>query len=227
MLGLGYDRFRIADVFRVLYPHAEIKPVWVKVDSGSTTFSGLPENPGDLFQYSIIYLCNVNLRALALKYKNGIREYVRRGGALVVMGGHQGFERGGWRGSLVEETLPVEAVPTLHGGLLCWPQGLPLKIDRNAHWLDAISTASAPLVYYLHAATVKPSGQILVQAGDKPFLVTGSYGAGRVVCILGAAWGAPDPQATPFWQWDDWVDLIREVCWWAMKKPTALITENN
>ncbi|MBI4023848.1 MAG: hypothetical protein HY360_02640 [Verrucomicrobia bacterium] len=225
--GLGYDRFKIAEVFHVLRLNTETKVVWVKTDSGATTFSGFPEDPRDFFQYSIIYLCNVNMRALALKDKNAIREYVKRGGALVVMGGQQSYERGGWRGSLIEETLPVEAAPQLRGGLTCAPKGQALKINRKIPWLEAISTASSPLVYYLHAVAVKPSGQVLVEAGDKPFLVTGAYGEGRVVCILGIPWGDTGPQATPFWEWNDWVDLLREVCWWAMKNSTDLTMENS
>ncbi|MBU4211677.1 MAG: hypothetical protein KKD33_03735, partial [Verrucomicrobia bacterium] len=75
-------------------------------------------------------------------------------------------------------------------------------------------------------ATVKPTGQVLVWAGNKPFIVTGAYGEGRVVCILGVPWGDPGPTETGFWEWNDWVDLFREVCWWAMKNPADLTLEN-
>ena len=202
--GMGYERFRIADVFHLLHLNAKMTVVWLKGGKPE----GLPENPRDLFQYSIIYLCNVDLRNMTLKDKNAIREYVKRGGALVVMGGQKGYERGGWHGSLIEEAMPVEAAAALPGGLICTPQGLPLKIDRKLSRLEDISTASSPLAYYLHTVTVKPSAQVLVQAGDRPFLVTGTYGQGRVVCILGVPWGDPGPHETGFWQWDDWVYLF-------------------
>jgi hypothetical protein len=226
VVGFGYDRFRIADVFHSLHRDAEMTAVWVKTSNGVTTFSGFPEDPRDFFQYSILFLCNVNVRGMALKYKNALREYVKRGGALVVMGGHQGYERGGWRGSLIEEALPVEAAPTLRRGLICRPRGQPLQVNPQVPWLEAISTASSPLTYHLHAATVKPTGEVLVQAGDQPFLVAGAYSEGRVVCLLGLPWGDPGPHETPFWEWDDWVDLLREVCWWAMKSPVDLSVEN-
>ncbi|MDD5704808.1 MAG: glutamine amidotransferase [Kiritimatiellae bacterium] len=221
VMGLGYDRYRIADVVHAFGGNSTVKVVWAKNDQRGMTFVGLPEDPGALFQYSIIYLCNINLRGLGLKYKQAIREYVRRGGALVVMGGQQGYERGGWRGSLIEEALPVESAPAGRGGLIRAPRGLSLKINGKMPWLEGISTASSPLTHYLHAVTVKPTGTVLVQAGDKPFLVTGAYGQGRVVCLLGVPWGAPKPTETPFWGWDDWVDLLREVCWWALKNPTG------
>ena len=219
--GVGYDRFRLADVCHGLHPDARIKPVWVRSGRSGMSFVGLPERSADLFQYAIIYLCNVNVRSMALKYKNAIREYVKRGGALVVMGGQQGYERGGWKGSLVEETMPVEVAPALRGGLIHTPTGLVLSVCRDATWLEGVSTACAPRVYYLHAVTPKPSGRVLVRAGDRPFLVTGAYGKGRVVCILGVPYGDPGPQQTPFWEWDDWFDLLREVCWWAMRAQPA------
>jgi len=224
--GFGYDRFRIADVFHAMQLDARMKAVWCKNGMGGMSFVGFPEDPRELFQYSILYLCNVNVRCLALKYKNAIHEYVKRGGALIVLGGHQGYERGGWRGSLIEETMPVAATPALHGGLIHLPNGQPLTVNREIPWLGAISTASSPLTYYLHSVTVKPGGQVLAQAGDKPFIVAGEYGEGRVVCILGVPWGEPGEQGTPFWEWDDWVDLFREVCWWAVKNTTDVDGDN-
>jgi len=213
--GMGYERFRIADVFGVLALKTQMKVVWVK----GMELAGLPQDPRDLFGYSIVYLCNVNVRRMTLKDKNAIREYVKRGGALVVMGGQQGYERGGWRGSLVEQALPVTVAPAIRGGLVHVPAGQALTVTRDVPWLEAISTASSPRVYYLHAVTVKPTGRVLVTAGDRPFMVTGAYGKGRVVCILGLPYGDPRPEQTPFWQWGDWVHLFREVCWWAMRAP--------
>ncbi|MCG2661382.1 MAG: glutamine amidotransferase, partial [Kiritimatiellae bacterium] len=224
--GLGYDRFRMADVFHVLHRDAEMKAVWAKLGMGGMVVTGFPEDPSDLFQYSIIYLCNVNVRGIGLKYKNAISEYVKRGGALVILGGHQAYERGGWRGSLIEETMPIQVAPVMPGGLIHFKNGKSLKLNSECSWLEAVSTDCAPLVYYLHTATVKPTGQVLVWAGNKPFIVTGAYGEGRVVCILGVPWGDPGPTETGFWEWNDWVDLFREVCWWAMKNPADLTPEN-
>lgn len=233
--GLGYDRFRIADVFHVLHRDAEMKAVWVQLGMGGMmSFTGFPEDPCDLFQYSILYLCNVNVRSMGLKYKNAIREYVKRGGALVIMGGHQAYERGGWRGSLIEEAMPIQVAPAMPGGLIHFKNGKPLKVNSECSWLEAVSTDcpsgsgwDSPLVYYLHTATVKPVGQVLVRAGGKPFAVGGDYGEGRVLCILGVPWGeSPAPDKPGFWEWDDWVDLFRELCWWAMRNPVDLTVEN-
>lgn len=217
--GLGCDTFRVMDAFKMLHRDAEINVIWIKMERGVMNYQGLQENPGNLFQYSIICLCNANGRGLSLKYKNAIREFVKRGGALLMMGGHQSFERGGWRGSLIEEILPVEcSSPTLNG-ILVSRSGLALTVDASVPWRHTVTTECRPLVYYLHPATVKPSANVQVRAGDKPFLVTGSYGEGRVICVLGIPYGIPGARETPFWMWDDWIYLLRETCWWALKNP--------
>ena len=224
--GFGYDRYKIPETFHLLYIDGRMKAVWVRKGMGGMSFTGFPEEPRELFQYAIIYLCNVNLRSMALKYKNALYEYVKRGGALVVLGGHQAYERGGWGGSLLEEAMPVTVAPNLIGGMHYWPQGEELTVDHAAApWLEAISTAAKPRVYYAHKVTVKPGGLVLVRAGKEPFLVAGTYGAGRVICVLGVAWGEPGPGETPFWAWNDWIDLFRETCFWALQVPAVVPEE--
>ena len=39
--------------------------------------------------------------------KNMLAEYVRRGGGLIVFGGHKALDRAGLKGSLLEAVLPV------------------------------------------------------------------------------------------------------------------------
>ena len=218
--GMGFDQYRLADVIHVLHRDAQAKPVWVRMDRGRMLFDGFPENPRDLFQYSIIYLCDVSARCLTLKVKNALCEYVKRGGALVVLGGHQAFERGGWRGSMLETVLPVEPAPAVKDGILAFRTGQPLTLDAALPGRVGIADSALPLVYYLHRVRVKPGAQVWGRAGDAPFLVAGTCGEGRAVCVLGLPCGDPAAGATPFWAWDGWVTLLREVSWWAMKNPS-------
>ncbi|HEY3418535.1 MAG TPA: glutamine amidotransferase [Armatimonadota bacterium] len=224
--GLGYERYRIADVFHMLHRDAVLKVAWAKTGLGGINYTGLPDDPRDYFQYQIIFLSNVSLRGMTLKNKYALYEYVKRGGALVVLGGQQAYERGSWHGSLLEEALPVEVPAEATGNLVMTPQGEPLRLNPQVSWLTEISAASTPRVYLLHTATVKPQGTVVAWAGNRPFLVTGDCGEGRVVCLLGVPWGDPQGTDTAFWNWDDWTYLFREACWWAMKKPTELTKDN-
>ena len=47
--------------------------------------------------------------------------------------------------------------------------------------------------------------------GGKPFLVVGDYGKGKVAVIAATPFGQPKPGQTPFWAWDGWYYLMRNV----------------
>ena len=96
--------------------------------------------------------------------------------------------------------------------------GLPLAKAKSVSWLEDIDFSRNPKVYYLHRARVKEGAQTVVTAGGKPFLVTGTYGNGRVVCVLGMPYGAPAEGEVGFWAWDDWAYLMRNASLWAFRK---------
>lgn len=215
--GFGYDFYRPARALRLADGKVTVTPAWVYHDFRTARVKKFPETAEELFDFSIVYLCNVPVKCLTLRQKNFLHEYVQRGGAMVVMAGHQAYERGGGRGSLLEETMPVRMLRTVDDGLLYFKDGLPVTIAPNIHWLREISTRQKPMVYFLHKVAVKPGAQVLARAGDEPFLVVGTYGKGRVACVLGPPNGDPAEGQTGFWEWDDWVYLLRDASWWTMQ----------
>ena len=214
--GLGYDAYRPTQILRMLSTDTEITPVWVRRDR-SFQYEGFPQTAAALFDFNCIYLTNVNARGLSLLEKNLLREYVSRGGALVVIGGHQSFERGGWKGSFLEEVLPFEIAPSIKEGFSHHPKGLPLKISEDLPWPREVELDSSPQVFFLHRGKLKAGTKVLASAGDLPFLITGEYNKGRVVCLLGVAIGTGDNKQEPFWRWSDWNYLMRNATWWAMR----------
>ena len=215
--GFGYDFYRPTQAIRLLANDVTIKPAWVYRDFSSAHVRGFPVTPEELFDFSIVYLCNVPVKSLTLQQKNFLYEYVRRGGGLVVLGGHQAYERGGGRGSLLEETMPVEMVKATSDGMSFFPGGVPLTVDSDIPWLAEISTEQNPKVYFLHNVGIKKGGKVLARAGGEPFLVGGEYEKGRVACVLGLPLGNPGEGATGFWKWNDWIYLLRDASWWTMR----------
>jgi len=215
--GFGYDFYRPARALRLADGKVRISPAWVYHDFRTARVKKFPETAKDLFDFSIVYLCNVPVKCLTLRQKNFLHEYVRRGGAMVALAGHQAYERGGGRGSLLEEVMPVKMLRTVDEGLLYAKDGLPITIAPDIHWLREISTRQKPMAYFLHKVAVKPSAQVLARAGEEPFLVVGTYGKGRVACVLASPNGDPAEGQTGFWDWDDWIYLLRDVSWWTMQ----------
>jgi len=72
----------------------------------------VPELPSDLKPYKTVVLDDIpyssNLDSLG--------DYVREGGGLVVVGGEEAFEMGGYRNSRLEKFLPVNSVPSVFEG---------------------------------------------------------------------------------------------------------------
>lgn len=60
-----------------------------------------------LANYDAVFLDNQNIERLSPKDVDALREYISQGNGLVVVGGEESFERGGYRASLLETLLPV------------------------------------------------------------------------------------------------------------------------
>ena len=83
-----------------------------------------------------------------------------------------------------------------------------------------------PLCYFARDLQAKPDAQTLLTVGGKPGIVVGKVGKGRVAVIGLTCFGASPPGPlslagegeskgqTPFWKWDYWVVLLRDLSWW-------------
>jgi len=210
--GLTYDYFRIVDAFHLAGWDMKLDTVPV-CKSRSQSFPGFPEMPAELFGHNVIYLCDVDVSGLTLRQKHMVAEYVRRGGGLIVFGGHKALDRGSMRGSLLEEVLPVtcrEGLPPL----LHFPEGAPLARSALHPLTEYTDFADGSVCFYLHDVQPRPNAQVLVTAGDRPAIVIGRVGQGRVACVAMACLGSPREGQTPFWQWSSWLLLLRDLSWW-------------
>ena len=54
-------------------------------------------------------------------------------------------------------------------------------------------------VEYLHQVKVKPRGRVLLTYGGEPFLVAGTYGKGKIICLTGTPLGKTDFYNTRKW----------------------------
>ena len=216
--GLGSDWFQLTRTFKLLHRDNETEVTWVDKKSPTAVINGLPEDMSTLlFRNNLICLCNVPMNVMPLTLKSAIREYVRRGGGLLVLGGHQGYERGCWQGSFLEEIMPVEVAATAPDGLIDLGSGLQISPGTiPPDCLAAIPLKDLPYVRYLHKVKLKPGAQVLMKAGEYPFIVGWHSGKGRVVCVLGRAEGTMPKEHLPFWQWQYWPLLLRDAGWWAV-----------
>jgi hypothetical protein len=211
--GALYDYYRIVDAHHLSGYQMKLKMVPIR-KGRSQFYSGFPETAAELFDNNVIYLCGADLAALTLRQKNMLAEYVRRGGGLIVFGGHKALDRAGLKGSLLEEVLPVTGgagIPPL----VALPGGAPLSRGAAHGVTQFADFDAAPLCYYLHDLQARPEAQTLITVGGRPGLVVGQCGKGRVAVVGMTCFGAPAASQTPFWQWRSWVVLLRDLAWWA------------
>ena len=70
----------------------------------------MPTRAEDLGRYDLVILSNVPAAALPAERMEAIRRYVSElGGGLIAIGGEQSFTPGGYRGTPLEDILPVRS----------------------------------------------------------------------------------------------------------------------
>lgn len=179
-----------------------------------------------LARYDVVMLSDIGANTLLLhpdtfvrsvplpNRLHALRDYVLKGGGLVMIGGYltfQGIEaKGKWAGSAVEDVLPV--ILHQHDDRVESPQGVvPAVLDAAHPALGGVSGAWPALLGY-NQVRPKSGSSTLVAVGDDPLIVTGSYGKGRSVAFTsdcGPHWAPP-----PFVDWAGYTPLWNGIANW-------------
>jgi uncharacterized membrane protein len=145
---------------------------------------------------------------------HAIRDYVKAGGGLVMIGGYltfQGIEaKGKWAGSAVEEALPVTLFH--HDDRVESPQGVVPYLGATSHAILEGLPAEWPALLGYNEVVAKADAEVLVRVGGDPLLVTGTFGEGRSVAFTsdcGPHWAPP-----PFVEWKGYAKLWTNIANW-------------
>lgn len=135
---------------------------------------------------------------LPTSYLESLRSFVARGGALLVMGGENAFNLGGYRGTPLEEVLPVSLS---QGGQDFSPGLFKPRVESPAHPLAKVYdtaeesreawTALPPLDGWAQFAAVRPGAAVVaVHPSAKtadgrplPVIAARDYGRGKVMLV--------------------------------------------
>jgi uncharacterized membrane protein len=186
------------------------KPVLVRVnvERSEELAGGFPKTAEELFGYKGIILDDLEAEFFTPEQQRLLQRFVaERGGGLLMLGGMESFEGGGWQGTPVEALLPVwlgkgsESV-----GIYQWKlsrEGLlePWVRRRKEELQELERLRQLPAFEVLNGvAGVKPAASVLAwgtdEAQKRPALVTQRYGAGRSGALLAGdlyRWGIGDP----------------------------------
>jgi uncharacterized membrane protein len=186
-----------------------------------------PSTTRDLRKFDCVVLSDIGTNTLLLHPDTfvrsislpnrlvSIRDYVRGGGGLVMVGGYMTFQgidaKARYHGTPVEEALPVEISPD--DDRVESPEGLTPRVVLPGHPIVAGLGRKWPDLLGLSNIRAKAGAELVATAGGYPLIVAGSYGRGRSVAFAsdcGPHWAPP-----AFIEWPGYARLWRQIVGWA------------
>jgi uncharacterized membrane protein len=169
----------------------------------------------DLFRAQVVVLSDVSGTEFSASQIKLLRTFVERGGGLLAMGGPFTYGLGSMKETGLADLLPVTDLEPFD---LKWEKGGKAFAKTRDHpALGDVDLTSSPLVYWIHKLKPKPEATVVLKAGDYPLFVIGQYGKGKVALFAGTPLGKPAEGQIPFWAWDGWPTLLRNVTVWMEK----------
>jgi uncharacterized membrane protein len=197
------------------WSHRGIKPEFTWSNCPPNAVEIFPGTYDELFSYHTIILSDVNYKAIGDIGFEMICDYVQAGGKLLVIGGPYALGNGEFGGTRFLEVLPV----TLSGPFdLKWAgkekswELEPAAPDHSI--LKGVSFAENPRVYWHHFVTPKAKATVVLKVSDKPALILGEYGKGKVVVLTLSPTGEGNEGETEWWDWEGWFPLVKNICTW-------------
>lgn len=186
-----------------------------------------PLTPEELGAYDAVILSDIGANTLLLHPDTftrsvslpnrlvSLREYVARGGGLVMVGGYLTFQgidgKARYAGTPVEEALPVE-ISTVDDRVEA-PEGVVAEVAMPTHPIVAgIAGAWPPLLGY-NRLSAKSSVDVVATVGADPLIAAWAFGRGRAVAFAsdcGPHWAPP-----AFVEWTGYAPLWRQLVGWA------------
>lgn len=147
-----------------------------------------------------------------------IREWVAKGGGLVMAGGYFSFQgidgKARWRRTAVEEVLPVTCLP--YDDRVEMPEGCQAELIDPGHPVLADMGSEWPPLLGVNEVEVKPGAKVIARLpadqGGHPLLVLGQHGQGRTAAWtsdIGPHWLSP-----AFCEWEGYGRLWTNLLGW-------------
>ena len=176
----------------------------------------------DLRRYDLIVLAGVHADAFDRAEQERLCDFVASGGGLIVAGGWRtGYVRGAYHKSLLKFVLPVE----LSGEKDDMETGsLRVRLAAEHEVTAGLPPKALQYVRGVHRVTPRAESHVLLNANDKPLMIAGRYGRGRVISLATAPY-CYYKTSDSFFHGDYYDDLMRQAARWAVgRKPRAKVT---
>lgn len=187
-----------------------------------------PHSLEELKSYNAIILSDIGANTLLLQDQTFVRseittnrcdllaEYVRNGGALLMIGGYLSFAgidgKGKWHDNAVQSVLPVE-VQTVDDRRE-HPEGIRPKSLLPQHPILKGIPDEWPLVLGYNQCKIKAEAELIATIGGDPFIAAVDYGKGRSAIVstdCSPHWAPPEFCKWPYYNLL-WQNLLAWLC---------------
>jgi uncharacterized membrane protein len=204
--GLYTQWYRMEEALKPVAGHA-LRTLNARSDGADP----IPDADG-IAAFDIVVMSDVSHGSIQDAGLTAIDSFVREGGGLLVLGGPLTYGEGKYEESIFPRLLPVEGIGRFD---LKWEKaGLPLSAGKDHAILKGVDLSAEPFVFWIHEARPNSEGSVILEAGDRPLLVVGHHGKGRVAAFLGTPMGTAGEGQLAFWQWEGWPQLLRNAMLW-------------
>jgi len=144
-----------------------------------------------------------------------IRDYVLAGGALLMVGGYMSFSgvdaKAKYGATPVQDVLPVQCLSC--DDLMEHPEGITPQVVKDHPALTGLPKEWPHFLGYNKVNHI-PSGDVIMNIDNDPFLAFGNFGKGRSAAFMSDCaphWGPPE-----FMNWPGydmlWVNIVNYLC---------------
>lgn len=197
--GLFSDKYRLEETFSLLAPQTQIKNCYFLSTQFGNQIDYFPADYEELMSYDFIILSNVDATCLGDMGIEMIKDYVENGGNLIIFGGLFAYGNGRYRETKIEKILPV----VVEGEF-------DIRKTKDSRVVTESKLQMKDVhCFYMHRVKPREGSKVLFTCDGYPFLVTGKFGQGNVLCFTGTVMG--ENKKSGFWQGKNWAGLLSEL----------------
>lgn len=186
-----------------------------------------PETRKEFKKYDVVILSDVGSDTMLVQPRkpdgtrnlnrlSELKEYVREGGGVLMIGGYFSFSGIGNQARYgmtpLAEILPVR-ISNYDDRVEC-PEGVSMTVEKNVRTalFDGIEVAKCPPFNGYNRTVLKDSGTMFASFNGDPFLVGGVFGEGRAFAFTSDC--APDWAPLEVLRWEGYSILMSNIIRW-------------